>query len=65
MGPLSRLDNLLKSLAVEYDFDGIYRELILNEWIPDKLIEYGYVLVSGPNEIPCFWWENTRPTTRR
>lgn len=52
-------DTLLRQKAVEYGFDGVYVELVVNLWLRKVLPRYGYSPIPniyGDTEV-CFWWD--------
>jgi hypothetical protein len=56
-GQFREFNNLLKQLTAKHGFDGVYVENVFNEFLPAKLLEYGYRLVDNPNDgPPCFIW---------
>lgn len=58
-GIYHEFDDLMKTLAVQHSFDGVYVENVLSDFLPNKLREWGYRLVSGDSLTPCFWWQPT------
>lgn len=42
-GQYRELDNLTYALAKQYGFDGVYVEQVMNEFLPAKLEQYGYI----------------------
>jgi hypothetical protein len=56
-GQYEEFDTLMRALAVEYGFDGVYVENVLNDFLPAKLLLYGYHMLPGDTITPCFWWE--------
>src|ERR1041385_270650 len=55
-GLYREFDDLMKRLAVEYGYDGVYVESVLNDFLPDVLVRYGYRLVPD-HDPPCYFWD--------
>lgn len=61
-GQFADFDALMKRLVVEYGFDGIYVENVLNPFLPNVLLRYGYTrLPVELDGLPCFWWQAAAP----
>jgi hypothetical protein len=56
-GNYRKLDQKTLLLAKEYNFDGIYVESVLNEFLGDKLLEYGYKKVNEHYGIDNYFKE--------
>lgn len=52
-GLFQEFEQHLRRVAIEYGYDGIYVELVHNEFLPDVLIRYGYkrVNIQGPEGL--------------
>lgn len=54
---------LAKAMSEKHDFDGVYSENVVNEFLPDKLLELGFKKVDeGILGAPCFYWEKKNAT---
>jgi hypothetical protein len=59
-GEYREFDTLMRTLAPQYGFDGVFVENVLNEFLPEKLLEYGYRRITDP-PLQCFWWQPMVP----
>lgn len=55
-GLYREFDDLMRRRAVDFRFDGVFVENVLNEFLPGKLLEMGYRMVGASFGCPCFWW---------
>lgn len=53
-GALRKLDQDMYKIAQSAGLYGIHVENVLNEWLPEKLLEYGYYYVKPGEFLPCF-----------
>lgn len=53
-GKFRKLIELLLTKAKEYNYDGVYVECVVNEFLPQKLIEYGFEQVNAPDQFDDF-----------
>ena len=51
-GQLRAFDDAVRRVAQAHGFDGVFWENVLNEFLPDVLIRYGY----APCNERCFIW---------
>ena len=56
-GKFKALINELNRLAQEYNYDGIYVESVLNDFLPDVLERYGFKMVNVQLGAPNYWRE--------
>lgn len=63
-GLFREFDDLMKKLAVEHGYDGVYVESVVNDFLPDVLVRYGYRLVVDhvPEmmrdiALPSYFWD--------
>jgi hypothetical protein len=50
-GDFRRFEAMVRRAALKHGYDGVYVEQVLNEWLPDVLIRYGYEKVNNPHTI--------------
>lgn len=66
-GLLRQFDTHMKQLTAKYSYDGIYVENVVNEFLPQKLLDLNYQQLARQDESdpPCFWWKNIWLPLRR
>src|SRR5678815_2629594 len=61
-GLFSEFEGVVRKLAAENGYDGVYVESVFNEFLHDVLIRYGYhaVNIHNPEELSgrCYWRKN-------
>jgi hypothetical protein len=55
-GLYREFDELMRRMAVEHGFDGVFVENVVNEFLPFHLVSYGYIQLPDNDAAPCFWW---------
>ena len=45
-GLFSEFETFVRQMALQYGYDGVYVELVHNEFLPDVLVRYGYKRVN-------------------
>ncbi len=54
-GLYREIDDMFVEAARKYGFDGVYVENVLNDFLPEVLVRYGYTRIDSEYGPPCFW----------
>ncbi len=59
-GLFAEFESLVRKMAVENDYDGVYIEEVLNPFLPDVLVRYGYRRVNNYGFLSYNYWYNVK-----